>query len=108
MEHFPDKHSYFLCYHFMKSLPLVFCLHAATTLVIYTKLFLCQVHAMAEAVSGWPGSMEAQVQSQANPHGICGELSGTGTGFSQGTVVFPCQYNSIGALFSFILFTDAM
>ena len=82
----------------------VFCMHAVITLVIYTKLFLCQVLAMARAVSSWHVTMEAQVQSQANPHGICGGLSGNGTDFSQSTFVFPCQYYSFVALISFIHF----
>jgi hypothetical protein len=79
----------------------VFRLHA---LVIYTKLFLCQVYAMAQAVSGWSVTMEGQVQSQTNPHGIFGGLSGTGTDFSKSTFVFPCHYNSLVALISFIYF----
>lgn len=44
----------------------------------------------------------AQVQSQVNPHGICGGLSVTGTGLSQSTFVFPCQYISFVAVISFI------
>ena len=60
---------------------------------------------MAQAVSDWLFTMEARVQSQANPYGICGGLSGTGTGLSQSTFVFPCQYNSFIALISFIHFT---
>lgn len=60
---------------------------------------------MVQAVSGWLVTTEAQVQSQANPHGICGGLSGTGTGVSQSIFVFPCQYISFVALISYIHIT---
>ena len=59
---------------------------------------------MDQAVSGWPVTMEAQDQSQTNPHGICEGLSGTGTGLSQSAFVFLCQYNSFAAVISFIHF----
>ena len=35
-----------------------------------------------------------RVQSEVSRGGICGEQSGTGTGFSPGTSAFPCQYHS--------------
>ena len=41
-----------------------------------------RVHAMAQADTCWPLNAETQVQSQASPSGICGEQSGTGTGFA--------------------------
>jgi hypothetical protein len=53
--------------------------------------------AMAQAVSRRPLTAEALVRSRVSPHGICGGQSGTGTGFSASTSVFPCQFHSIGA-----------
>jgi len=44
---------------------------------------------MAQAVSCWPLTVDAQVQPQASPRAIHGEQIGTGTGFSLGTSVFP-------------------
>jgi hypothetical protein len=51
-------------------------------------------HAMAYAVGHRPLTAEARV----SPCGICGGLSGTGTGFSLSSLVFPCQYHSVLAL----------
>jgi hypothetical protein len=50
--------------------------------------------AMAEVVSRRPLTAEARV----NPCGICGGQSGTGTGFSPNSLVFPCQYHSTAPL----------
>jgi hypothetical protein len=44
---------------------------------------------MAQAVSCWPVATQVQVQTQANPCGICGVQSGTGTGFYSGYFGFP-------------------
>ena len=57
---------------------------------------------MALAVNRQPLSIEAQIQSQASAHGICDGQSGTGTGFSLGMLVFPCQFHSTNAPCSFI------
>jgi hypothetical protein len=53
--------------------------------------------AMAQTVSRRPPTAEAWVLSRLSPCGICGGQSGTGTGFSPSSSVFPCQYHSTGA-----------
>jgi hypothetical protein len=52
---------------------------------------------MAQAVSRRPLTAEARVRSCVSYCGICGGQSGTATGFSQRTSVFPCQFHSTGA-----------
>jgi hypothetical protein len=52
---------------------------------------------MAQAVSRQPLTAEARVRSRVGSCGICGGQSGTGTGFSPSTLVFPCQFHSTGA-----------
>jgi hypothetical protein len=53
--------------------------------------------AIAGAVSGRFPTAEARFRSPVSPCGICGEQSGSGTGFSLSTSVFPSQLHSTGA-----------
>ena len=50
--------------------------------------------AMAQAVSRRPLTAETRVRSRVGLCGICGGQSGTGTGFSPSTSVFPCHSHS--------------
>jgi hypothetical protein len=52
---------------------------------------------MAQAVNSRPLTAEARARFQVCPCEICGRKSGTGTGFSRSTSVFPCQFHSTGA-----------
>jgi hypothetical protein len=52
---------------------------------------------MAQTVSRRPGTSEARVRFRFSPCGICGEQSGTETGFFLSTSVLPCQFHSTGA-----------
>jgi hypothetical protein len=52
---------------------------------------------MTQAVSRRPPIAEARVRSRVNPCGVCDGQSGTGTGFTPCTSVFPCQFHSTGA-----------
>jgi hypothetical protein len=52
---------------------------------------------MAQAVSRRPPTAETRVRSRVSPYGIYGGQSSTGTGFSPGSLVFPCQFHSTGA-----------
>jgi hypothetical protein len=58
--------------------------------------------AMPQVVSRRPVTAEARVQSLVSTCGICGAQSGTMTGFSPSTSVFPCHYHSTNAPYSFI------
>jgi len=44
---------------------------------------------MAQVVSCWPLTVDAQVQPQASPHAIRGKQIGNGIHFSLGTSVLP-------------------
>ena len=59
-------------------------------------------HAMAHVVSSQPFTTKAQIQSQAGPFWIYSRESDTMIGFSPSTSVFPCQYHSTIAPYSFI------
>jgi hypothetical protein len=58
---------------------------------------------MAQVVSHRPLTAETQVRALVNTCGICGGQSGTGTGFSLSSSVFPCQYHSTVALQTHII-----
>jgi hypothetical protein len=54
--------------------------------------------AMSQSVSRRPLTAEAQVRTRDSPRMIGGEKSGTETGSSPSSSVFPCQYYSTVAL----------
>jgi hypothetical protein len=62
--------------------------------------------AMAQAVSRRPLTAESRIRARVNPCGICDGESGTGTGFSPSSSVFPCQYHSTVVLHTHILSGD--
>jgi hypothetical protein len=47
---------------------------------------------MAQVVSRRSLTAEARVRARVNPCGLCGGQSGTGTGFTPSSSIFPCQY----------------
>jgi hypothetical protein len=58
---------------------------------------------MAQVVSRRPLTAEARIRALVNPCGICGGQSGTGTGFSPSSSVFPYHYHSTVALKTHII-----
>jgi hypothetical protein len=58
---------------------------------------------MAQVVSHRPLAAVSRVRARINLCGICGLQSGTGTGFSPSSSVFPCQYHSAVALQTHII-----
>jgi hypothetical protein len=71
-------------------------------LFIYSLFNVAAGRAMAQAVSRQPLTAESRVRTRVNPCGICDGQSGTGTGFSPSSLVFPCQYHSTVILHSHI------
>jgi hypothetical protein len=67
--------------------------------------FICLFwgRAMAQVVSHQPLTMEAQVHARVNSCGIFGGQSGTGTGFSLSSSVFPSVYHSTVVLQTHII-----
>jgi hypothetical protein len=59
--------------------------------------------AIGQVVSRRLLTADALVRSRGNPCGICGGQSGTGTGFSPSSSVFPCQYHSTVAVQTHII-----
>jgi len=68
----------------------------AEFLCIIEMNFVLQVGAVSWAVRWHPLTTEAQVRFQANPHGICGGWSGSGTGFQ---LILFYQYTNLILIF---------
>jgi hypothetical protein len=73
------------------------------TVVNENELSLAVGRVMSQAVSRRPLTAEARVRAWFNPCWICGGQSGTGTGFSPSSSVFPCRYHSTVALQTHII-----
>jgi hypothetical protein len=56
-------------------------------------------NAIAQAVS-WFLATDVWVHNLDSPYGICGEQSGSGSGFSPSPLAFPRQYHSTSAPYS--------
>jgi hypothetical protein len=54
-----------------------------------------EVRALAPVVSREPLTVEARVRAWVNTCQICGGQSGTGTGLSPSSSLFPCQYITV-------------
>ena len=60
------------------------------------------VVAVAQTISCCFTTMEAWLQSQISSCEICGGQSGTGTGFSLSTLVYPTHRHSINTAYAFV------
>jgi len=58
--------------------------------------------ALQQTVGRRPVTAEATVRSQPSPREIYGGKRGDGRGFPQSSSVFPCQYKSTSATYSFL------
>ena len=85
----------------------------ATLFTVWCEMELCilcrrtagrDISRVAQAVRPRLLTTETAFRCEVRPCGICGAPSGTGTGFSPTTSIFPCQYHStIGPYSSFHL-----
>jgi hypothetical protein len=60
-------------------------------------------NAMAQVVTYQNLTKEAQIQLQASPRVICGGQSGKGAGLYMSTSIFPRQYQSTSAPYSYFI-----
>ena len=78
------------------------CVYWVAGIGSWYKIFMNSGIQMAQAVSRRPLTAETLVLSWVSPCEICGGQSGTATGFSPSTSVFPRQYHSTNAPNPFI------